>query len=302
MSTLPNFLIVGAAKSGTTSLYKYLLEHPDIYLPQKRKELRFFSSMSADYKGPGDENINQSIIQSIDEYKVFFDDVVYQKAIGESSPDYLYHYEKSVENIKKYLGDVKIIIILREPVSRAYSHYLMYVRDGREELSFEDALINENDRIQNNWEWGWAYKYAGLYHTQVKAYLENFSNVKVYLFDDLKNDESKLMKDLYGFLDVDASFIATNLDEKFNISGVPKYKFIQKLITQKNIIKTIVKPIMDFVLSAKMKKTIVDRIKNKNLIRKAMSEGTKKELKEFYAEDIKKLELLIDRDLSIWLR
>ena len=88
---MPNFLIVGAARCGTTSLYQWLRQHPEIYIPNK-KECRYFSKMPKNFKGPGDEKVNNSIIHSFSEYESLFDEVKDEKAIGDISPDYLFYY------------------------------------------------------------------------------------------------------------------------------------------------------------------------------------------------------------------
>ena len=114
---LPNFLIVGAAKSGTTSLYRYLQQHPDIFMSQK-KEPKFFSSqfLKFPFVGPGDQNMELSICKTFDKYESLFKYADNIKAVGEASADNLYYYTHAIPLIKKYLGNVKILIILRNPI------------------------------------------------------------------------------------------------------------------------------------------------------------------------------------------
>ena len=138
-NNLPNFLVVGAAKSGTSSLHNYLNQHPEIFMPSFRdgvnvKEPQFFvreSVMDRLHSG----------IWNWQDYKDLFFQVKDEKAIGEASVFYLYYFEEAINNIKKYLGDqIKIIIILRNPIDRAYSAYQHVSRSMKEELSFEEAL------------------------------------------------------------------------------------------------------------------------------------------------------------------
>jgi len=299
---LPNFLIVGAAKSGTSSLYHYLNEHPEIFLPA-RKELRFFSQMKANFKGPGDDKLNKTIIKSIEEYSKFYIPVKNEKAIGDVSPDYLYFFKNAIPNIRKILIDPKIIIILRNPIDRAFSHYLHFVRDGREKLSFEEALAAEDNRKALNWEWAWYYKDVGFYYNQVKAYLENFSEVKVYLYDDLKKDPLSLVQDIYRFLGVDDSFIPKSIGEKFNVSGVPKNKFLHEFLRKPNAIKSTLRPLARLVLPDKeTRERFLRKLLQKNLKKPEMKPETRDYLKRLYKEDILKLQDLIKRDLSHWLK
>lgn len=298
---MPNFLVVGAAKSGTTSLYFYLDKHPDIYIPSV-KECRFFSQMSANFKGPGDEILNKNIIKSLDEYRLLFSSVKNEKAIGDVSPDYLYFYEKSIEKIKQILGDVRIIIILRNPVERAYSQYLHLLRDERETLSFEDALSNEEIRKKANWEWFWSYKDVGFYYKQVKAYIENFSQVKIYLCDDLKKDALLLIRDIYRFLEVDDSFVPDDLNKRYNISGVPKSRWLYEFLNRPNSLRTALKPFISIILPKSKRQELKFLITEKNLKKTDMKTETREYLKGLYREDIIRLQELINRDLSHWLK
>ncbi|WP_022671139.1 sulfotransferase family protein [Hippea alviniae] len=298
---LPNFLIVGAAKAGTTSLYYYLREHPEIYLSDI-KELRFFSNMEGNFQGPGDENVNKSVSKSIDEYESFFEKINGEKAIGDISPDYLYYFKNSIDNIKNFLLNPKIIIVLRNPIDRAFSQYLHFTRDGRETLSFEKALKLENRRKELNWEWAWFYKDVGLYYNQVKAYLENFENVKIYLYDDLMNNRLGVVQDIYRFLEVDDNFVPESLNEKFNVSGIPKNRFLHEFLSKDSLVKKLIRPVVRTVMPDREKRQkLINKIMQKNLKKPKMKPETREYLKQFYKEDILKLQDLINRDLSHWL-
>ena len=298
---LPNFLIVGAAKSGTTSLYHYLNQHPEIYM-SSIKEPKFITSqfLTFPFKGRGDEKVEQNIIKSFKEYCNLFKDINNEKIIGEASADNLYFYDGAIKNIKKYLGNVKIVIVLRDPIERAFSHFCHFIRDEREYLAFEDALKEEENRKKCNWAFGWHYISVGFYYHQVKAYLDNFTQVKIYLFDDLKKDALGLVKDVYGFLGVDTSF-TPDVSLRYNVSGIPKNKFIHKFLKEPNILKTIVKPAAKFLIPKDRRREVIERIKMKNLQKPQMKPETREYLKNLYQEDILKLQDLIKRDLSSWL-
>ncbi|MBI2471502.1 MAG: sulfotransferase domain-containing protein [Planctomycetes bacterium] len=302
VTKLPNFLVVGAAKSGTTSLYYYLKQHPQVYL-SRVKECKFFSNMTADYVGPGDdEDLNMQIIKSIDEYTSLFSTVTHEKAIGDISPDYLYYYENSIKNIKSLLGDkVRIVIILRNPVDRAYSNYLHHRREGIEKLSFEDALIEEDYRISQNWGWGWHRTKSGFYYKQVKAFIENFPHVRVYLYEDLENNVLGLVKDMFAYLNVDTSF-APDTNIKFNVSGIPKNKFINDFLTKPNLPKKIIKTFLKSFLPDDQIKRLKETLRSRNLDKPKMKPETKKYLNDLYKEDIIKLQNLINRNLSHWMQ
>lgn len=299
---LPNFLIVGAAKSGTTSLSKYLGQHPDIYMSPV-KEPKYISSlfMQSPFRGSGDSEVERMIVKSYDQYCELFRAVKTEKAIGEASADNLYYYEKAISHIKRILGEVKIIVILRNPVDRSFSAYTHLVRDCREDLSFEKALEHEDFRKKNNWEFIWFYKDVGCYFNQVKAYKEHFRCVKVYLHDDFEENPRELIKDVYEFLEIDNSFVP-DMRLRLNVSVLPKSAVLGNFLTQPNILKDAVRPILRLFMSDEKLGQLVESAKRNNLYKPRMKEDTRKYLKAYYREDILRLQDLINKDLSAWLR
>jgi len=295
MKKKPDFLIVGAAKSGTTSLFHYLKQHPDIYIPEV-KECRFFSQLPKNYKGLGAEFFPNSGITDKDEYFGLFEGRG-NKICGDISNDYLYYYKESIGNIKKYLGDeVKIIIILRNPVDRAYSNYMHAFRDGWENITFEDSIIEETSRINDNWGWPYHYINTGFYYLQVKAYLDSFSDVKVFLFEELKDNDT-FMKSIFGFLGVNSCDLPVS-KEMHNESGYPKSKVIHKLVNYNGKLKEFLKPIAKTILP----NNILNEIKNKNLIKKEINKKTRVYLNAMYSDDVTNLAKLIKKDLSYWVK
>ncbi|MBN1927333.1 MAG: sulfotransferase [Prolixibacteraceae bacterium] len=298
MNALPNFLIVGASKSGTSSLYHYLKQHPDIFLSNVQKEGRFFSQMTGNYKGPGDNIIDASITRDINSYKALFDAYNNEKAVGDISPEYLYFHEKAIPLIKQTLGDkVKIIIILRSPVDRAFSAYTHFKRDKRETLSFEEALEEEEERKARNWIWAWQYKNSGLYYKQVKAYLDHFTNVRIIVFEDFKNEPQNVLAELCEFLEISTNF-KFDTSYKYNVSGEPKSKVLYKFETSRELVNFI-KKFIPARFVEKMKKNLTGE---KQMVKSEMNNQTRKALINFFRYNILKLQDLIDKDLSHWLK
>lgn len=291
----PDFLVVGAAKSGTTSLFKYLNQHPDIYIPEI-KEGRFFSQLRKKYKGLGAEKfVNNGVVDEQEYFSLYkgYDD----KICGDISNDYLYYHQRSIENIKKYLKeDVKIIIILRNPVERAYSNYLHAVREGWEDSTFEEAISKENSRILKEWAWPYHYFNVGLYYSQVKSYMNNFENVKIFMFEELKSTDQFLWE-VFEFLDI--TKVNINSKKRYNKSGYPRYKFLINLHDKKFIKNNPIKKILPKQIKEKIS-IFFDYLKRKNLEKKPMSPYIRKRLTLRYKEDIKKLEELINKDLRRW--
>src|SRR5437764_4019648 len=226
---MPNFFIVGAARSGTTSLDRYLSQHPQIFITP-RKEVHFFAADQFPRTGPGDEGLNRRVIKDGDQYAQLFAGVAGEKAIGESSVFYLC-FPGTAERIAQAVPDAKIIVLLREPVDRAYSSYMHLVRDGREHLGFEEGLSHEGERRQKGFEPMWWYKELGLYYKQVKRYLDVFGTqrVKVVLYDEFCLNTVQVVRDVFAFLGVKEDVII-DTSVRYNVAGVPKSRRLYTLL------------------------------------------------------------------------
>jgi len=299
--TLPNFLIIGAAKSGTSSLYYYLKQHPEIYMsPVKEPHFFSFTSQTKMTNGPGD-TIPEAITD-LEEYKNLFENVINEKAIGEASTSYLYRKEAS-KRIKATNPDIKLIAILRNPTERAFSAYMHLIRDQREETKpFSEALKQEAIRIQNNWDPIWHYKNVGLYFEQLSRYYKIFSReqIKIYEFEQLISNPGELLQDIFSFLEVNTNF-TPDISLKYNVSGSQKSNFIyyisKTIFNKPNPIRWISR----ILIPELWRQKVTNTIRSKNLDKQTISEVVKSDLINFYREDILKLEELIEKDLSKWL-
>lgn len=305
-SLLPTFLIIGAGKSGTTSLHQYLNQHPEVFMCPV-KETNFFELEGEQL--PSNPRANAHTFrhypQSVtnwEHYVKLFEAAANARAIGETSPMYLYG-KRSPEKIHNYLPEVKLIVILREPVSRLYSRYLHLARDGRQPSPrFKDALNKENsiwwtrdDLIRE-----------GFYYKHLSRYYDLFpkEQIKVFLYEDLKNDPLNLMKELFQYVGVDPSFVP-NMEVRYNLSGKPKNKLFDLLIGADGVLVRSAKAVAPGVVQ-KLKNSVTPQkilasIRKKNLERPPIAADVKKKLySKVYAKDIEKLEKLINRDLSKW--
>ncbi|MBA2713837.1 MAG: sulfotransferase [Rubrobacteraceae bacterium] len=298
--TMPNFLIIGAGKSGTTSLYHYLRQHPEVYMsPMKEPKFFCFEGESPNFRGPGDDvEINRKCVTTVDAYSALFGGVADEKAVGEASSMYLY-LPKSPGRIRHHLPDARLIAVLRNPVERAYSSYLHCVRDRGEPLGdFAEALREEEDRINKGWGPLWHYKTAGFYFAQLRRYFDTFERrrIRIYLYEDLKYDAAGVLEDIFGFLGVDDSY-APDISLRHNVSGVPRSRILHALLNKPNPIKTAFKPLVP----AGPRKVLNHKITGRNLVRPQLSPDVRRELTEAYAGDILRVQDLIQRDLSKWL-
>lgn len=298
---LPNFLIIGATKCGTTSLSEYLKQHPDIFISEA-KEPRFLTSQVVKFplRGIKSDEVEAWYIKNYDDYVNLFKNAT-QKAIGEASADTIYYYKDVIPVIKKYLGTPKIIIVLRDPVKRTFSAYQHLVRDEREPLSFEDALNEEKNRIADGWDPLYHYTECSLFHDSVKAYLDNFDDVLVLLNEDLYKDPDKVFKQIFEFLDVDNT-VRINTEVQYNMSGVPKLKVLNRLLSRENGLKTFFRPLIRAVLPENARRKIVYNLSKRNLQKQSIDEKSKQRLVQYFKEDVGKLSSLLNKDLSHWLK
>jgi hypothetical protein len=296
---LPNFLVIGAAKAGTTSLWDFLKSHPEVYLPAEIKETNFFAleGTRPNFRGPADaEGINRGAITDLEAYQKLFDAVSDHKAVGEVATSYLY-YPAAPLRIKAHIPDVKIIAVLRNPVDRAFSSYLHTIRDGRESVhDFAAALRLEDERIAANWEHIWHYKAMGFYYAQLSRYYELFDarQIKVYLFDDLVNDERAVLSDLMRFLGIDDT-VEVRL-KRLNASSharVSRVNCIQSLVRGEHLIKRAARRLLPAPWLAQARIALTRRIE--------VTSAVRRELIQFFRDDIEKLAGLIGRDLSSWV-
>lgn len=299
---LPNFLIVGAAKSGTSSLHNYLNQHPEIFMPTyndngiKVKEPRFLISNLV-------KSRLHSGIWTFDEYKELFKEAADYKAVGEATVLYLYYYEEAIKNIKKYLSeDIKIIMILRNPIERAFSAYNFLKQRGlKEKLSFQEALKEEEYRLNNNPTMTpmVMYKAMGLYYQMVEEYMRNFSNVHVIIYDDFKESPSSVISEILFFLGI-ASEADIDITRQYNVGGrIWKNRWIKNIFLKENIIKRVLKNIIPIFIKDKIIPIAKFLLTKKSV---PMDLETKKELVDFFKSDIEKLSVLLNRDLKHWLR
>ena len=297
---LPNFLLVGAAKCGTSSLHKYLDQHPDIFM-SRVKEPRFISSQVTPFplNGPGDHEVEAWYVKEYDDYVKLFEEAGDKPAVGEASADTLYFYKGTIPVIRQYMGDPKIIILVRNPVKRAFSAYQHLLRDLREDLSFEDGLKEEPNRIRDNWELIYHYTAASLYYDSIKAFMHNFSSVKVIVAEDQEQRPKQVVRDVFRFLNVDAD-CDVNTDIRYNISGAPKLQWLQQFFSKRSVARRLAQPIVRTLFSDEMRVRISNKIRTKNLTRLTIHPKTERRLQRYFEADIRKMERLLDRDLSAW--
>lgn len=299
---LPNFLIIGAAKSGTTSLHEYLSQHPEVFMSSP-KEPHYFADIPKNTKGG---YYGANVFQNFDEYKQIFENSCSCKIIGESSVTTLY-YPNAIDKAVEILGSkIKVLIILRNPVDRAYSNYMHHVRDMNEPLSFEEALAAENKRKEENFWWGYQLKSAGLYAKQIRHIYKFLpkENVKILLFEEFKKDIPHFMKEICEFVNISKEF-KFNISFVSNKSGRPNNNRL--LVRLYNVFKNPESNFLSFLkrnspsnLKRSVQNIFKSKIIEKNLVQEKMNELTREKLLTYYKKDISDLEKILNRNLNIW--
>jgi hypothetical protein len=300
----PNFLIIGGAKSGTSALWHYLKQHPQVYMVP-RKHTRFFAYdvEYPDFRGPAPSapGTPYSVVNAED-YHALFDGVTSEKAIGEISWTYLYRPE-APGRIKEYAPDIKLIAILRHPTDRAYSHYRQNVKAGREQITdFIQALEEECVRVRDGWWPEFHYVQVGLYAAQLERYLQLFNRdqIRIYLHEDFEANPSGFLRDVLQFLDVDESFTPEAFI-RYNSAATPKSEALHTLLQSMKAVR----PAVERFIPKELRRRVLrlgSTLHKRNLARPELSPKVRKSVTDkYFREDILRTQDLIGRDLSSWL-
>ena len=289
---LPNFFILGAAKCGTTSLYYYLKQHPEIYLP-RIKEPHFFDN-------------DRFWSEGVDSYiKRHFRRAAGFPARGEATPAYFHCGQKVIARMKEVFGTEvpKFILIFRHPVDRAWSHYLHCVRYGEESETFERALALEEERLSSNpCKWV-GYFRDGLYAKQLKLWLEAFpkENFFYLITEDLAKNTIASLQNICRFLGVNPNY-PFRIHKRLNVASAPRSLWLMKLIKGPSSIKKPIKFLLGPYWSYHLKRALM-RLNMKPIKRPLrLDPRIEKLLLKRYTQDILELQELIGRDLSGWLK
>lgn len=305
-SLFPDFLIIGAGKSGTTSIDNYLKQHPEIFISPK-KEPNFFAYELTDIaslgKFPDEIKHYQDSITTLEEYKKLFVGANPGQIKGETSNTYLYGKDAPYR-IKYHIPNVKLIAILRQPAERLYSRYLHLYREN------ELPTPHFSDCRDKNTIW-WERNdliNEGFYYKHISRYFELFpkENIKVFLYEDIKNDLKGMLKDIFTFIDVDNTF-ECDLSVRYNESGIIKNKAVNKLIGGNGYILSLIKKIAphsyESIKDNLTAQKLLNKLRSKNLDKPKIDPEIKHFLtNEVYKEDILQLQALINKDLSSWIK
>jgi hypothetical protein len=289
---LPNCLVIGAMRSGTSTLYQLLAQHPDVFMATP-KEPNYFAFIGE----PGVLVESSESVTDLTEYEALFTAGAGHRIRGEASHSYLYYSDIAAPRIHEALDDVKLIAVLRNPVDRAFSHYMLHIRNEREPAAtFRAALDLEPGRISAGAHFG-HYVRRGFYTTQLRPFFDLFpsSSIRIQLYEDLAADPIALAQDLYAFLGVHAGF-APDTSVRSNPSGVPRNRAVHNILVRDNVVKRAIQPLLP-----RAAYRLAARIRDRNLAHPGLDEAVRDELAATFRPDIEQLQDLIGRDLSAWL-
>jgi hypothetical protein len=275
---LPNFIVAGAEKTGSTSLYEYLKRHPDVFMSPV-KEPEYF--------------ILEGGVTDISEYESLFDGVESESAIGEASVGYFYS-DGSAARINEHIPEATIIVLLRDPAERAFSHYNMLREKGAvPNRPFLDAL-HEAEREGS-------FTYTGLPTSRYSARLQQYKSVfgdqlNVYLHRQLKEDPLSTVQAISEDIGVDSDYVV-DTTQNYNETEIPKSASINQLIWGESAVKERLKGILPQSIQDHLRELITTVNRDPP---PPLSPEARQFVIEELREDIEKTEELLGYDLSSW--
>lgn len=295
---MPNFIIIGAARCGTTSVYQYLRQHPQICM-STIKETNYFAYLASHLPGSRIVPATPWKVTSQTGYRGLFRATKRHIAIGEVSPFYLYA-PGVPQLIKKMLPKSRLIVILRDPAERAYSAYIKNLAEGFETRSFTQAIDEEIQGRDPRITTTTYYLRTGQYHHLLSAYLEHFDRhqMQILFYQDLTESPVAFMQSIFTYLGVDTDF-TPNISIRFNRGIIPPIKANAGLRSFKGLSKQLgeylPRNLYFFLLKVQQK------VQSTFVPVPELDQNVRRFLRGFFTNDIRKLQMLTGRNLSMWL-
>jgi hypothetical protein len=297
--TLPNFLVIGAGRSGTTSLHHWLGQHPRVFLPAVKAPSHFYCCGREPILDPYLRSTTRShFVPDPAAYERLFDGAREETAIGEVSPVYL-ATTHAAPRIAARLPDVKLIAILRHPVERAWARFVGRVRDGLEpRASFAEVVRAETRAPLPRDDAFGTYVASGFVHHYLATYFQRFprERIRIHLFEDLRRDAGAVVADVFAFLDVDTGFRPATSMRHNASGGFVRNRLLRALWTRTALTRAALRPYLPEPLRRAAFRAVTTRLDAPRL-----DPDLAAELASLFRDDTEKLQELIGRDLSAWM-
>jgi hypothetical protein len=298
---MPNFLLIGAQKCGTTAFYESLRQHPEIYMSPVKEPFYFvLNGAPPPYPIPRQEYADR-LRYTEESYLALFQNVVDQRAIGEASALYLssYHPERTAAKIHAFNPQMRLIALLRQPAERAWSAFQYYrAREFEPIQDFDAALAAESTRRNGDDLPDLRYFANGCYFANLKPYFERCprEQIRVYLYEEWNRQPQALLGDIFAFLGVDNNVVIE--PPRANVTFHYRHAWLRRFLDEPNVARKGI----ERILRGRLRKRLYHKLRTYNQRQSPpLDAGLRRTLTERYRSDIEQLQTLIGRDLSHWL-
>lgn len=296
--TLPNFLVIGAGRSGTTSLQRYLAQHPQVYLPATKAPSHYYCLVEdADRHRARRHETRHHFVRDPAAYEALFDAWSGEPAVGEVSPAYLCA-PAVADRIAEAMPDVRLVAVLRDPIERVHARYVARRRDGLEACpSFDELIDAELAAPLSLDDTAGTYLAAGFVSHVLAAYAARFpaEQCRWYLHDELRADTAVVVRDLFGFLGVDPDASVDVATSHNRSGGEISQPFARALWTRSSALRSRVRPLVPLLV-----RDATFRLVARRLTPVPISPSARLRLAELYAPEVERLGTMLGRDLSHW--
>ncbi len=301
--TLPNFLVIGSGRSGTTSLHHYLRQHPEVFVPSVKAPSYFYALDEPPQAVQREQATRTHFVRDLDAYEALFEGWMGEAAIGEVSPAYLASV-RVAGRVREALPDVRLIAVLRDPIERVHARYVARRRDGLESQPTFDALVDAELNSSPTFgmcdvpaDTAGTYLAGGFVSHILQTHLELASpdRIRCLLFDDLRREHSRVMSDIFAFLGVDPN-IAIDTDTRHNRSGGTIANPLTRAVWRHSSgARSALRP---FVPASMRDRTF--HLATRSTRRAVISPETQRRLASLYRPEVDRLAQILGRDLSHW--
>ncbi|MFW3169852.1 sulfotransferase family protein [Geodermatophilus sp. CPCC 206100] len=296
MSDAPDFLVIGAARSGTTALASFLGEHPDVFVSDpKEPHFLAFPDGGPAFTGPGADLINRTATRDEQTWRALFAGRP-ERRRGEGSVSTLCYPEASIPAIQRLCAPgCRLVVMLRDPVDRAFSSWQYLRSRGHDAGTFEECLAAEEERTRAGWSHMWQFARLSRYGEQLAPFAEVFGDrLRVVVQEEFAADPAGQLRRVLEFLDVDPD-VPIDAARPVNEGGVPRSRsvagaldLLRRSPAARRVVKRLVPP------------RSRERIRSANLRQATVAPATRRRLAGSFADDLRDLQRIVGRDLSCW--